>query len=91
MPSPMEVSVTLPPEIAESVARKVASGAYASAADVVRAGLRALIERDDLVERWLHEEVVAGHAEYLTDPAQAVPAEALLARIKAARGVHPGL
>lgn len=36
---------------------KVKSGGYASASEVVRAGLRALRERDDAVELWLKEEV----------------------------------
>ena len=36
-------------------------------------------------ERWLRDEVVPGHAEYLADPSQAIPAEDVLSRIKARR------
>ena len=36
-------------------------------------------------ERWLCDEVVPGHAEYLADPSKAVPAEDVLSRIKARR------
>jgi hypothetical protein len=53
--------------------------------EVVRDGLRALLERDAAVERWLREEVVPGHQEYLRDPSKGVPADAILGRIKARR------
>jgi antitoxin ParD1/3/4 len=48
---------SLPSEHAAYIDRKVSSGAYASGSEVVRAGLRALQERDDAVERWLRDEV----------------------------------
>lgn len=43
------------------VDEKVAAGEYASAVDVVRAGLSALQDRDLAVERWLREDVMATH------------------------------
>ena len=42
---------------------------------------------DAAVERWLREEVVPGHQEYLADPAKGVPGDAILGRIKARRAV----
>ena len=36
---------------------------------IVRDGVRALLERDAAVERWLREEVVSGHKEYLAEVA----------------------
>lgn len=48
---------SLPGEHASFIDRLVASGAYASGSEVVRAGLRALQERDAAVERWLRDEV----------------------------------
>jgi hypothetical protein len=45
--------------------------------------VRALIERDAEIERWLREEVVPGHLEHLAEPSKAIPAEDLLGRIKA--------
>ena len=85
MSSP-ELTVTLPPDVAALVEHKVRSGAYASASDVVREGLRALQERDAGLEHWLREEVLVGHAEYLADPSAAVAAEEILDRIKARQG-----
>jgi antitoxin ParD1/3/4 len=48
---------SLPSEQAAYIDAKVEDGAYASGSEVVRAGLRALQERDAAVERWLSEEV----------------------------------
>ena len=83
MRTTQQFSITLPNEVAEAVERKVQSGRYASVSEVVREGLRALLERDDAVEKWLREEVVAGHREFLADPSAAVPAEEILGRIEA--------
>ena len=83
MRSTQQFSITLPHDMAEVVERKIQSGAYASVSEVVRDGVRALLERDAAVERWLRGEVVSGHAEHLADPLKAVPAEDVLPRIKA--------
>ena len=85
MRTTQQFSITLPHDMAELVERKIQSGVYASVSEVMRDGVRALMERDAAIERWLREEVVPGHAEYLADPSKAVPAEELLGRIKARR------
>ena len=85
MRSTQQFSITLPVEMAELVERKIQSGAYATVSEVMRDGLRALMEREAAVERWLREEVVAGHAEYMADPSKGVPADQVLGRIKARR------
>ena len=85
MRTTQQFSITLPHDMAELVERKIRSGAYASVSEVMRDGVRALMERDVAIERWLREEVVPGHAEYLVNPSKAVPAEELLGRIKARR------
>jgi putative addiction module CopG family antidote len=78
-------SITLPNDTAKLVEAKVKSGAYASVSEVVRDGVESLLDRDAAVERWLHEDVVAGHEEYLADPSRAVPLDAILDRIRARR------
>ena len=45
MPNRHPITISLTPELAELVATKVASGLYASASEVIRAGLRLLAER----------------------------------------------
>jgi hypothetical protein len=42
-------------------------------------------DRDAAVERWLRDEVIAGHKEYLADPSRGIPAKEILDRIKARR------
>jgi hypothetical protein len=44
-----------------------------------------LLERDAAIERWLRDEVIAGHQEYMADPSKGAPAESILDRIKARR------
>jgi antitoxin ParD1/3/4 len=78
------ISVTLPHDMAAMVKAKVASGEYASESEVIRDGLRTLQARDEAVERWLRNEVVKSCKEYASDPKGAVPADAVMARIRAA-------
>jgi len=83
-----QFNITLPAEMAEAVEAKIKSGAYASASDVICDGMRALLARDAATEKWLVEEVLAGHQEYLDDPSRGIPAESLLERIKARRAAR---
>jgi len=80
MRTTQQFSITLSLDMADAVERKVKSGAYASVSEVVRA----LLERDAAVERWLREEVVPDHQEYLADPTKGVPADAVLKSIQVA-------
>ncbi len=48
---------SLPAEQAAFIDEKVQSGQFASGSEVIRAGLRALQERDEVVETWLKEQV----------------------------------
>ena len=73
-------TVSLAPENAAFIDAKLKSGGYASASEVVRAGLRALQERDEAIERWLREEVAPTYdavkrGEMATHPLDAVIGE----------------
>jgi antitoxin ParD1/3/4 len=85
MRTTQQFSITLPMDMAGVVEKKIKSGMYASASEVMRDGVRALLERDAALERWLNEEVVAGHQEYTADPSKGVPAEKVVDRIRARR------
>jgi putative addiction module CopG family antidote len=88
MRTTQQFSITLPLDIAEAVEGKIKSGVYASVSEVMRDGVRALLERDAAVERWLREEVLAGHKEYLADTTKGIPADAILGRLKARRAAR---
>jgi len=83
MPSPEKRTFSLPTEQASYIDTLVASGTYASASEVVRAGLRALQERDAAVERWLREEVVPVYDAMKADPKRGIPANQVMATIRA--------
>jgi antitoxin ParD1/3/4 len=74
---------SLSEEQAEYVDAQVEGGGYASASEVVRAGLRALQERDAAVERWLREEVLAAYDEVQADPGLGIPADDVFNEIRA--------
>ena len=92
MPATEKRTVSLSAEQAAFIDAQVASGAYATASEVVRDGLRALQARDAAIERWLREEVVPAYDEMKAHPERAVSGEQWLedvrklhaARVKAA-------
>ncbi|WP_245216142.1 ribbon-helix-helix domain-containing protein [Pararoseomonas baculiformis] len=65
-------TVSLPADQARYVDGLVAAGGYASASEVVPAGLRALQERDAAVERWLRDEVAPVYDAMRDDPGRAL-------------------
>ena len=74
---------SLPPEQTEYIDELVGSGAYASGSEVVRAGLRALKERDAAVERWLREDVAEVYDAIRAGKSTTVPAETVFAAVRA--------
>jgi antitoxin ParD1/3/4 len=74
---------SLPVEQAKFIDRQVKTGSYASGSEVVRAGLRALQERDAAIDRWLREEVVPVYDAMKANPARGIPAQRVFAEIRA--------
>jgi antitoxin ParD1/3/4 len=74
---------SLPPEQAAYIDAKVEDGAYASGSEVVRAGLRALQERDAAVERWLSEEVAPVYNAMKANPKRGLSAKSVLTEVRA--------
>src|SRR5713101_7344982 len=83
MAAPRKRTFSLPTEQANYIDALVASGTYASGSEVVRAGLRALQERDAIVERWLREEVAPVYDEMKENPSRGVPADRVFANVRA--------
>ena len=83
MPSPEKRTFSLPTEQAVYIDTLVASGTYASGSEVVRAGLRALQERDAAIEKWLRDEVIGVFDTMQSSPGRAVPAAQVFATIRA--------
>jgi antitoxin ParD1/3/4 len=76
-------TISLPAEHAAFVDAKVAAGDYASVSEVVRAGLRALQERDAAVERWLREDVAQAYDAMQADPKRGIEAKTVFDEIRA--------
>jgi antitoxin ParD1/3/4 len=83
MPAAEKRTISLPPAQARYIDTLVDTGTYASASEVVRAGLRALQERDAAVERWLKQEVVPVYDAMLADPGRALSARQVTAAMRA--------
>ena len=83
MPATEKRTISLPAEHAAYIDAQVAAGSYASASEVVRAGLRALQERDEAVERWLRDEVAAAYDAHMAAPDRAKPADSVFADLRA--------
>ncbi|MPT47896.1 MAG: type II toxin-antitoxin system ParD family antitoxin [Sphingobium sp.] len=76
-------TVSLPSDQAAFIDAKVQSGDYASASEVVRAGLRALKERDEAVERWLRGKIAMSYDAMQADPSRAISIDDVFASVRA--------
>jgi len=76
-------SFELSKDQADLIDRKVSQGEFASADEVVQAGLAALAEQDAVVERWLREEVVPVVEDMKAHPERGMPAKQVFDEIRA--------
>ena len=74
---------SLPTKQAKFIDSQVRTGTYASASEVVRAGLRALQERDAAIERWLRSEVGPVYDAMKANPNRAISAKKAFAAVRA--------
>jgi len=80
---------SLPAKQARFIDAKVRTGTYASASEVVRAGLRALEERDAAIESWVRSEVGPVYDAMKADPKRAVSAKKAFAAVRARHAEKP--
>ena len=76
-------TISLPIEQASYIDSLVAKGAYVSVSEVVRAGLRALQERDAAVDRWLRDEVAPICEAMEANPSRGIAAQQVFERLRA--------
>jgi antitoxin ParD1/3/4 len=76
-------TISLTTEQASYIDSLVARGTYASVSEVVRAGLRALQERDAAVEGWLTEEVAPVYDAMHADSSRGIPADQVAETLRA--------
>lgn len=76
-------TISLPVQHAAFIDAQVASGSFASVSEVVRAGLRALQERDAAVEKWLREEVAPSFDAMQANPERGLSAASVFDEIRA--------
>lgn len=88
MASTQKRTFSLPAAQSKYIDKLVKSGGYASGSEVVRAGLRALRERDAAMEQWLREEVVPVLDAIDADPTQVISDEQLAETLLAAHNKH---
>ena len=81
MRTTQQMSITLPNEMADAIRTTVRAGEYATEREVIREGLRALLNRDRAIENWLQNQVVEAYDALKADPSRAVTIDQVRARL----------
>ena len=76
-------TISLPSDQAASIDAKVSACDYASASKLIRAGIRALKERDEPVGRWLQHQAAPSFDAMKADPARGVSVDDAFASVRA--------
>ena len=82
MRTTQQFSITLPNEMAGEIKRRVSEGRYATESEVIREGIRALMDRDKAVEYWLHTQAAAAYDALKADPTRALSVDQVRAALK---------
>jgi antitoxin ParD1/3/4 len=82
MPAIAKRTISLPAEQSAFLDAQLAKGNYASASEIVRAGLRALQDQEMAVEKWLHQEVAATYDAMKANPDRTITADDVLASLR---------
>ena len=78
-----QFSITLPNELAAVVKANVAAGEYTAKSEMIRDGLKTLVERDQAIESWLRKEVSGTYDALAADPTRVVSAANVRATLAA--------
>ena len=87
MRTTQQLSITLPNDMADAVKAKVKAGEYASESDVIRDGLRALLEKDRDMETWLHSRAGPAYDALKADQSRAVTPNQVRTRLAAEHAI----
>ncbi len=82
MRTTQQFSITLPNEMASEIKRRVSEERYATESEVIREGIRALMDRDKAVEHWLHTQAASAYDALKADPTRALSVDQVRAALK---------
>jgi len=77
------MTITLTSDQAAYVESLVSSGKYASASEVVQAGLHALKAHQHFVRRWLRTDVAPVYDLMVADPSRGIPIDDVIEQLRA--------
>jgi putative addiction module antidote protein, CC2985 family len=78
----MTVKLALSEQDEKIIEKQLATGRFADASDVVRAGLQILEEMDSRRDRWLEEEIAQRAREAERDPGKLLSADDVFSRLE---------
>ena len=83
MQTTAQINVTLPNDMVDMVKSKVQTGEYADESEVIRDSLCVTLERDRVVEDWLHNQVGPAYDALKADPSRSITVEQVRSQLAA--------